>query len=542
MLQLCSGEPAQYFFFSSNPPALLYYSHFVAILVAVAFVLLLIPRVRESLAIKLYLAIVFFFMAWAIADVLLWASIRPDVILFSWSLQILLELLLYVAAFYFAYVFISQKDLPFLGKVGLLVLLAPIIGILPTSYLLPGVDISSCNVVETPLLNFSLTYGIEIFLSFFILFLSFWGIHKQVGRRTEIILFTTGLIVFLIAFSSGNIVGSITDDWDLAQVGLFGMPVFIAFLTYTVVKFKIFNIKLIATQALVWAIALLIGARLFYSTTTAGTILSAVTLVGFLISGVFLVRSVKKEIEQREELAVANKGQENLIHVMNHQIKGYLGTARNIFAELSQGDDYGQMPEASKPLLNKGLEEMAAGVEYVQQILKGASAHSGTLPYDMRSIDLKSLVVTLASKQKETVEKAGLSFESNIANGDYNITGDATMLEETFKNLITNAIKYNNPNGSVSVTLSRADGKILFSVKDTGVGISKEDAPKLFKPGGVGKDSIKHNVESSGYGLALVKPVVEKHQGKVWYTSNSPEKGTTFFIELPVVQTESPTR
>ncbi|MCR4264099.1 MAG: hypothetical protein NUV98_05290, partial [Candidatus Roizmanbacteria bacterium] len=137
MQLLCPGEPAQYFFFSSNPPAFLYYSHFIAILAAVIFVLLLIPRVRESIAIKLYLAIVFFFTAWTVIDVLLWASIRPDVILFSWSLQILLELLLYVSAFYFAYVFIAQKDLGFFGEIGLFILLIPIIVILPTSYLLP---------------------------------------------------------------------------------------------------------------------------------------------------------------------------------------------------------------------------------------------------------------------------------------------------------------------------------------------------------------------------------------------------------------------
>lgn len=241
-------------------------------------------------------------------------------------------------------------------------------------------------------------------------------------------------------------------------------------------------------------------------------------------------------VRLKQALEIANKGQENLIHVMNHQIKGYLATARNIFAELSQSDDYGQMPEQSKPLLAKGFEEMGEGVEYIQAILKGASAHSGTLPYDMKKIDLKALVADLASKQKEIAEKAGLSFESNIADGDYAMTGDPSMLEEAFKNLITNAIKYNNPNGSVVVTLSRADGKILFEVKDTGKGISKDDEKNLFKPGGVGKDSIKYNVESSGFGLAFVKPVVEKHQGKVWYETEV-GKGTTFFVELPIGQT-----
>ena len=190
---------------------------------------------------------------------------------------------------------------------------------------------------------------------------------------------------------------------------------------------------------------------------------------------------------------------------MNHQIKGYLGTARNIFAELGQSNDYGEMPEASKPLLSKGLEEMAAGVDYVQGILRSNSAQSGAMPYTFVPIDIKKIVNDLVSKQKEIAEKAGLSFESKIDEGDYAIQGDATMLEEAFKNLITNAIKYNNPNGNVSVTLSRNEGKILFSVKDAGIGISADDAKRLFKPGGVGQNSIHYNVEASGFSSLLRK-------------------------------------
>jgi light-regulated signal transduction histidine kinase (bacteriophytochrome) len=78
---------------------------------------------------------------------------------------------------------------------------------------------------------------------------------------------------------------------------------------------------------------------------------------------------VKREIEQREKieqlaqhLEVANKGQENLIHIMNHQIKGYFSVAKNIFAELWEGQTYGKMPEKDQPLLENGLKKMNDGV------------------------------------------------------------------------------------------------------------------------------------------------------------------------------------
>ncbi len=314
---------------------------------------------------------------------------------------------------------------------------------------------------------------------------------------------------------------------------LFLLP-FIALISYAIYRHHLFNLKVATTAFLGFMVTIFSFVNILYSQSASGVAINVTAFAIVLLGSIKIVQDTLNLERIAQSLGIANKGQENLIHIMNHQIKGYLGTARNIFAELSQSNDYGQMPEASKPLLSKGLEEMTAGVDYVQQILKGASAHSGAISYDMKPLDLKALVSGLVVKQKEVAEKSGLSFESNIADGNYTITGDATMLEEAFKNLITNAIKYNLPKGSIAVTLSHMGGKILFGVKDTGRGISKEDEPKLFKPGGVGKDSIKYNVESSGFGLALVKPVVEKHRGRVWFVSNSPEKGTTFFVELPI--------
>jgi signal transduction histidine kinase len=538
---LCPWEPAQYFFFSSNVPTLLYYSHFVAILAAVIFAIALIPRVRESLAVKLYLVSVFFFTAWTIIDVLLWASNRADIVLFYWSLQLLLELLLYTSAFYFAYVFIAQKDLPFSGKLGLTVLLIPVLVLLPTSYLLTGVDLSFCNAAENPLFNFSATYGIEIFISFLILFLSFWGIGTQPKRRLEISLFATGLIVFLIAFSSGNIVGSITDDWTLAQAGLFGMPVFIAFLTYTVVKFQTFKVKLFATQALVVGIAVLIGARLLYGTTTSGTILSAVTLFAFLISGVFLIRSVKKEIEQRErievlakELAQTNEQQEGLIHFIGHEVKGFLTKDSGAFASLSEGD-FGSLPEATKAFIDGALAQSRQGVDSVSTILKAANLKKGTVAYEKAPFDLKALASEAVERSRILAEKKGLALSFHAEEGDYQMTGDKAQLSDhVLRNLIDNSINY-TPSGSIAVSLKKENGKLIFSVKDTGVGITDEDKKRLFTEGGHGKDSQTINVHSTGYGLFIAKQITEAHGGTIRAESEGQSKGSTFVVEFPTL-------
>jgi signal transduction histidine kinase len=538
-MPLCPWEPAQYLFFSSNVPTLLYYSHLTAVLAAVVFSLLLLPQARESLAIKWFLISVVFFSAWTILDVLLWASNRPDLVLFYWSLQLLLEILLYVSIFYFAYVFIAQRDLSFLKQCGLALLLLPIVVILPTHYLLPGMDVSSCNAIENPTFNFALTYGIEIALSMLILLVSFMGMHRQLSRRAEIALFTTGLIVFLIAFSSGNIVGSITENWDVAQVGLFGMPIFIAFLAYTVVKFKSFKTKLVAAQALVVSLVLLIGSEFFFVNNDANRILIAVTLIITGIIGLNLIRSVKKEIEQREhiemlagELQKTNEQQEGLIHFIGHEVKGFLTKDAGAFASLTEGD-FGQLPETMKPFVEGALAQSRQGVDSVSSILKAANLKKGTVAYEKAPFDLKALAAEAVERARTSATQKGLALSFTAEDGEYQMTGDKAQINDhVLRNLIDNSINY-TPSGSIAVSLAHEGGKLVFRVKDTGVGITEEDKARLFTEGGHGKDSQTINAHSTGYGLFIAKQITEAHGGTIRAESEGAGKGSIFVVEFP---------
>ncbi len=314
--------------------------------------------------------------------------------------------------------------------------------------------------------------------------------------------------------------------------------IMVLFIAYAIIKHNLMSIKLISSEVFAIALLLTLAVRLTLSNTLGEWFINSISLGISLLVSIFLIRSVYKEVRQREQieqlagdLKKANEGQLNLIHFMNHQVKGRFGNAKNIFAELLTGD-YGSMPNESRPLLEKGLEETNMGVDYVQSILRGASAESGTLPYDMKPIDFKSVVEESFRKQKENAEKRGLSMELHVASGNYGMSGDATELGESVRNLMDNSITY-TLSGSIKVNLSRGDKNIRLEVKDTGVGISDEDKVKLFKSGGRGTESLKVNTNSTGYGLAFVKGVVEAHKGRVWAESEGKGRGSTFIIELP---------
>jgi signal transduction histidine kinase len=327
-------------------------------------------------------------------------------------------------------------------------------------------------------------------------------------------------------------------DYKHIYLGPVFSIIMVASIAYSITKHHLFNMKVIVTQILMFVLWVFIFIRTILSSTSEDQIINGGLLLISVVVGTLLIKSVMREVQQREEiqkladdLKLANQGQSSLMHFMNHQVKGRLGNVKNIFAELLT-DDYGEMPRDAKPLLEKGLDEADIGVNYVQNILKGASAENGTLPYDMKPIDLKSLVTTAFEKQKDRAEKKELKFELKIEDGNYEMTGDAVQLGESIRNLIDNSLNY-TPEGSVVVSLSNNSHIYRIEIKDTGVGLSSEDKLKLFKSGGRGEDSLKINVNSTGYGLVFVKGVVSAHGGKVWAESDGRSKGSTFIIELP---------
>src|SRR3989344_1267948 len=538
-IALCNFESAKWLFFGPNVAPLVYYSHLPIAVISLFLAFYILFQNKKNLANKILFVMIITFVAWVLMDSVFWASNRSDVIMLVWSLIVLIEPLVYIGSLYLLYVLIDKKDLSFNKKLALGLLYLPLIILAPTIFNLSSFDISTCLSTEGPLALYY-TYFVEILVIIWVLVFSIERFMKapNLEVRQEIVGLTVGTFLFLFAFAWGNIIGSFTDNWQLGQYGLFGMPIFIGFLVHSIVKFKTFNIKLIATQALVFVSGSLIFSQFFFIQNNTNRILNSITFLIFVVVGIFLVRSVKKEVEQREkieklagELKTANEGQVSLMHFMNHQIKGRFGNAKNIFAELMTGD-YGVMPADTVPLLEKGLEETDTGINYVQGILKGASAESGTLPYDMKPLDMKLLVEDVVSKQKEHTDKKGLVLNLEITPGDYNIIGDTTQLGEAVRNLIDNSINYTE-HGGITITLSCHDKNIKLTVKDTGIGIAPEDRDRLFKAGGRGVESLKININATGYGLVFVKGVVEAHKGKVWVESPGRGRGSTFIIELP---------
>ncbi|MDP2705465.1 MAG: ATP-binding protein [bacterium] len=320
-------------------------------------------------------------------------------------------------------------------------------------------------------------------------------------------------------------------------------PIFTLFLVVSIfiamVRFQLFNIRIILTELFTGVIIIVMMIDLFLSSSTFDLLVKSGILVLITFFGFLLIKSVYREVEQREhieklagELEEANRRQESLLHFIGHEIKGYFTKSHWALSSMIDGD-YGEIAPDLKMLTTQALDDTRQGIDMVDGILKAGNFKKGTVSFNMKPFDFKGELNNVIGMLKPNIETKKLALQLNIdENQDYTLNGDGEQISKhVLRNLIDNAIKY-TPSGTITISLSKKDSKILFSVKDSGVGIKEEDRKLLFTEGGRGKDSVKINVHSTGYGLFIAKQIVDAHKGRIWADSTGPNQGSTFSIEI----------
>lgn len=556
MDQFCPWEVASYFVYSSNVPPLFFYSHIPAIVVALIVGLLVFYKSGKSRIGISLLTIGVLFSLWSIFDLILWATNRPDVVIFFWSLQILFEPLIYLLCLYLVYLFIKNgNDFAFKWKLFGILVYFPVVLLLFSSQNIIGVNLADCVAIEGYIAQY-FTYIVEtiFILSIIILIILEYRKISIPARRKEIVIFGLGVILFLVAFSSGNIIGSFTENWNLAQAGLIGMPIFIGFLAYLIVRFRTFNVKLIAAQTLIWGLAMLIGAQFFFIKISINFLLTGVTFVASIILGYFLIKSVKKEIWAREKiefqkremeivnskLTLANtrlkeldKQKSEFISLASHQLRSPL-TAVKGYASLILEGDYGQIADDLKRAVQIIFDSTKTLATVVDDYLNVSRIELGQMKYDFSVFDFQKLVQSVVEELKPNVEKAGLRLEFNFSkDGNYSVNGDKEKLKQVIANIVDNSVKY-TPQGRIDIDLGVSNRAVKLSIKDTGIGISKDVIPKLFSKFSRATTANKTNMRGTGLGLFIAKEIVVAHKGRIWAESEGEGKGSVFVVEIPV--------
>jgi len=171
-------------------------------------------------------------------------------------------------------------------------------------------------------------------------------------------------------------------------------------------------------------------------------------------------------------------------------------------------------------------------IELVNSLLNVSRIELGTINVDPEPTDIKSISISCSDEiQKEALNK-NIKIETFYDPDLPLINVDPIFFRMILSNLLSNAVKYTNPGGSVKLETIKEEKSVIIKVSDTGVGIPKKQQSKIYTKF-FRADNAQILSEGSGLGLYIVKSVLEKTGGKLWFESEE-DKGTTFFIELPL--------
>lgn len=338
------------------------------------------------------------------------------------------------------------------------------------------------------------------------------------------------------------------NDFSFNWLGQVGTVVMIVAISYAVLKHHLFNVRVITTELFTFALWLFILIRTLSATDNTEKITNAILLLLTVVTGIFLIRSVKKEVEQREriqnlasDLEKANKRLTELdrqksefVSFASHQLRAPL-TAMKGYGSLLLEGDMGELPAAARDGIERIYDSTKTLVSIVDDYLNVSRIELGTMKYTFETIDLKMMVEDVIAELRPNIEKRGLKFAFKAEEGtaDYRTTADRDKLKQVIANLIDNSVKY-TPSGTVDVTLGYDKPKhaLVFKVKDTGIGIDPEVLPKLFQKFSRAENGTRTNIKGTGLGLFVAKQIVEAHHGSIRAESPGEGKGSSFIVEL----------
>jgi signal transduction histidine kinase len=528
------------------PPAMLFYSYIPIAVISLFMGIAVYIKDRFSLRSKLFLAMTLAFVFWVVNIMFQWVDVSASAMMFSWQITAIFEVLIPVLSFYFAYVLLHKKDIPIISKIILATIVCLVSILVPNKFNIYNFDPTNCQGGVGLLLP--LIYSLELLTGAIILIMSISKYHelKQKNQKEKTpYLLGIGFFFFLTTFALSNIFGEITQIYSINLVGPVGMAILLSLLTYSIVKFKTFNVKIIGTQALVAVLWIMVGSLLFVAVSEVTRIVVAITEIIAIIFGLILIGSVKKEVAQREhieklagELESANtklkaldKQKTEFLSFASHQLRTPV-TAIKGYASMVLEGSFGEIGQEAKGAVEVILQSAQKLVFVIEDFLNVTRIELGTIEYNFAEADLKQIVESVVATMKPIIDARHLTLTTEIDDTkDYRLKLDAGKISQVISNLIDNSIKYTK-GGSIHVSLRHQKDKFRIEIKDTGVGIDQETMGRLFQKFSRAYDATRMNANGTGLGLYVARQLVEAHHGQLWAESDGVGKGTTFIVEL----------
>ena len=260
--------------------------------------------------------------------------------------------------------------------------------------------------------------------------------------------------------------------------------------------------------------------------------------VSTLYIAVYMATSISAKLREREVslqktnelLKEKDRLKNEYVLRVTHDIKEHLSVIQNSIALVTQGIA-GSLNNQQIVVLKIAECRTEKLLSFVKELL------------EITRIKLNGRVSTGLCSINKIIKDAVHSIESRAKNKNITLTteieaevdevmGIETYLEEAISNILANAVKYTPQSGMVALKVANNGNSIFIQIKDTGIGIPKDELPKIFDEFYRANNAKELEKDGTGLGLAIAKQVIDRHSGKIWAASEE-GKGSTFYVKLP---------
>lgn len=236
------------------------------------------------------------------------------------------------------------------------------------------------------------------------------------------------------------------------------------------------------------------------------------------------------------ELQDAHRRKDEFLATLAHELRNPLAPIRNALQVMRLTEDPDTVLQA-RAIMERQLEQM---VRLIDDLLEVSRITRGQFSLRTERVDLATVVGNAVDTARPLIEGAGHKLIMKLPVQPVWLEADPVRLAQVFSNLLNNAAKYTERGGTIWLTAEEHDGRVLVSVRDTGIGIPAEYLSRVFDIFTQVEQSPMKTQGGLGIGLTLVKRLVEMHRGTVEARSDGPGMGSAFTVTLPVATAEQP--
>lgn len=229
------------------------------------------------------------------------------------------------------------------------------------------------------------------------------------------------------------------------------------------------------------------------------------------------------------ELKALNETKDKFFSIISHDLRSPLYTLAGFIQIMKKDMNSFSAEEISRFSIQ--MERSLQGVtSLLDNLFQWAAQQSGLIEFAPVEFKLNRIVEESIQLMQATANLKNISLQQEV--GDIKLQADVQMIRLILRNLLANAIKFTGKEGKVWVSATAAEGEVIITVADNGIGIAEKDQQKLFGKKCIYTQRGTENEKGSGLGLLLCKEFIEMHQGRIEVKSG-PAKGTSFIIHLP---------